>query len=242
METKKNPEFSEDQTLFHSWRKQAADEGLRVRIGRWNVAGKPIAILVDFSSFITRKDEIFAKLWEDFKLDSISGQWDYVEPTLFGFATGKVIESFVNFYMQPHHKVVAQFHEWMSAAGLLYIKHQNLAIGTVFTTHATVVGRCLACNNMPLYDSINLYDADEKARQFNVVAKHSLEKTAAQNADVFTTVSNITANECELFLKRKPDFITPNGFDSIIAPAEGECDKVRSAARQLMLFYSIKDV
>ncbi|MDD3910874.1 MAG: alpha-glucan family phosphorylase [Bacteroidales bacterium] len=235
METKKNPEFSEDRALFHSWSKKAVNEGIRVRIGRWNVAGNPIAILVDFSSFITRKDEIFAKLWEDFKLDSISGQWDYVEPTLFGFAAGKVIESFVNFYMQPHHKVVAQFHEWMSAAGLLYIKKQNLAVGTVFTTHATVVGRCLACNNMPLYDSINLYDADEKARQFNVVAKHSLEKTAAQNADVFTTVSNITANECWLFLKRKPDFITPNGFDGIIAPAEGEYDKARSEARRLML-------
>src|SRR5574344_647650 len=240
METKKNPEFSEDRALFHSWSKRAVDEGIRVRIGRWNVAGNPIAILVDFSSFITRKDEIFAKLWEDFKLDSISGQWDYVEPTLFGFAAGKVIESFVNFYMQPDRKVVAQFHEWMSAAGLLYIKHQNLAIGTVFTTHATVVGRCLACNNMPLYDSISLYDADEKARQFNVVAKHSLEKTAAQNADVFTTVSNITAGECGRFLKRKPDFITPNGFDSIIAPAEGEYDKVRSEARQLMLFVASK--
>ena len=240
METKKNPEFIQDEVLFKSWRKKAAEEGLRVRVGRWNVAGKPVVILVDFSSFITRKDEIFGKMWEDFKLDSISGQWDYAEPTLFGVATGKVIESFVNFYMQPHHKVVAQFHEWMSASGLLYLKKKNLAIGTVFTTHATVVGRCLACNNLPLYNSMNQYDADEKARQFNVVAKHSLEKTAAQNADIFTTVSNITAVECRQFLKREPDIITPNGFDSSIVPAENEYNTIRSESRKLLLYVASK--
>ena len=196
MDESQNPEFAEDPILFRAWKKEAASEGLRVKVGRWNVPGNPIAILVDFSSLVSKKDEIFAHLWEDFKLDYLSGQWDYVESALFGYASGKVIESFVNFNLQPHHKVIAQFHEWMTGAGVLYLKSKNLSVGTVFTTHATVVGRCLACNNMPLYDSLSQYNAEEKARQFNVMAKHSLEKCAAHNADIFTTVSDLTAKEC----------------------------------------------
>ena len=95
--TEQNPEFIDDPRLFRSWRQRAAQEGLRIKVGRWNVAGKPIVILVDFSTFITQKDEIFASFWEKYKLDSISGQWDYIEPALFGYAAGKVIESFVRF-------------------------------------------------------------------------------------------------------------------------------------------------
>ena len=235
MDTEQNPEFIEDNILFRSWKKQATEDGLRVRVGRWNVASKPVVILVDFTQFIAKKDEIFTDLWKNFGLDSLSGQWDYVESALFGYASGKVIESFVKFNMQPHHKVVAQFHEWMTGAGVLYLKGRNLSIGTVFTTHATVVGRCLACNNVPLYDSLSLYDGDEKAKQFNVTAKHSLEKTAAQNSDIFTTVSNITAVECKQFLKREVDFITPNGFENSFTPKDEEFALFRVAAREKLL-------
>ena len=235
MDESQNPEFLEDPILFRVWKKQAASDGLRVRVGRWNVPGNPIAILVDFTPFVAKKDEIFAQMWENFKLDSLSGQWDYVESALFGYAAGKVIESFVKFNLKPHHKVVAQFHEWMTGAGILYLKSKNLSIGTVFTTHATVVGRCLACNNLPLYDSLELYDADEKAKQFNVTAKHSLEKTAAHNADVFTTVSDITAAECRQFIKREVDIITPNGFDNSFVPADDKFDACRESARKKLL-------
>src|SRR3989339_1441981 len=92
-----NPEFIEDAGLLRAWRIQAAEEGLRIRVGRWNVAGTPIAVLVDFSSYITKKDDILTEFWTKYKLDSISGQWDYVESALFGYATGKVIESYVRF-------------------------------------------------------------------------------------------------------------------------------------------------
>lgn len=230
-----NPEFKEDKVLFRTWKKQAANEGFRVRVGRWNVSGSPIAILVDYKSFISKKDAIFAELWEKFGLDSLSGQWDYIESAIFGYATGKVIESFVKFNLQPHQKVVAQFHEWMTGAGVLYLKARNLSIGTVFTTHATVVGRCLACNNIPLYDYLNTYNADEKARQFGVTAKHSLEKISAHNADVFTTVSEITAAECKQFVGREVDIVTPNGFDSTIVPVGKEYDNARKFAREKLL-------
>ncbi len=235
METAKNPEFTEDPALFERWRKKAADEGLRVRAGYWNVAGKPIALLVDYTPFIADKDKIFADLWSKFGLDSISGGWDYIESALFGYATGKVIESFIKHNLQPYHKTVAQFHEWMTGAGLLYLKEQNLSVGTVFTTHATVVGRCISGNNLPLYDSLPKYNADEKARQFNVTAKHSLEKTSAIQSDIFTTVSDITAKECTAFLGRTPDIITPNGFENSFTPKEEEYDGCRSKAREQLI-------
>ena len=192
------------------------------------------------TSFIAQKDEICSQMWEKFGLDSLSGQWDYYESFLFGYASGRVIESFVNFNLQPHHKVVAQFHEWMTGSGVLYLKGKNLSIGTVFTTHATVVGRCLACNNMPLYDSLHDYNADDKAKQFNVTAKHSLEKCAAVQADVFTTVSDITAIECKQFIGREVDIITPNGFDSSFVPAPEEFDACRAHAREKLLAVASK--
>ncbi len=235
MDTVKNPEFIEDNSLFRSWRAVALEEGLRIRVGRWNVAGNPIVILVDFSTFITKKDEIFTNYWKEFKLDSISGGWDYVESALFGYASGKVIESFMKFNLLPHHKVVAQFHEWMTGAGVLYLKHTDLPIATVFTTHATVIGRCLACNNIQLYNSLSQFNGDEKAREFNVMAKHSLEKCAAHCANAFTTVSEITARECKQFLGKEVDLITPNGFENSFIPAPGEFEEVEKRGRAKLI-------
>ncbi|MDR2584863.1 MAG: alpha-glucan family phosphorylase [Prevotellaceae bacterium] len=230
-----NPEFTEDPKLLRSWKVKAAQEGLRIRVGRWNVSGNPISILVDYSSMIAKKDEIFAGFWERYKLDSISGQWDYIEPALFGYATGKVIESFVRYHLAPHHKVIAQFHEWMTGTGLLYLKSINLPIGCVFTTHATVLGRSIAGNNLPLYDSMTRYNPDEKAREYNVMSKHSLEKAAAQTADAFTTVSDVTDRECAYFLGREVDVITPNGFENSFTPLPQELSAKRAEGREALL-------
>ena len=230
METESNPDFIEDPGLYKAWKAQAESEGLRVRIGKWNIPGSPVAILVDFKQFLTKKSEILTEYWLRFGVDSLTGNWDYVESALFGYASGKVIESFYRFNLSPADKVVAQFHEWQTGAGLLYIKQCGIPVATVFTTHATVIGRCLAGNNLPLYDGMSSYNADEKARQFNVIARHSLEKISAQNADIFTTVSEITAKECGQFLGRKVDVVTPNGFENSFTPSEEDYSMVRSAA------------
>ena len=232
MNVENNPDFIEDPLLYRMWRDQAAQEGLRIRVGKWNVPGKPTAILVDFKQYLTKKDEMLAEMWRDYGVDSITGNWDYVESALFGYTAGKVIESFYRFNLTPSDKVVAQFHEWMTGAGLLYLKGTKLPIATVFTTHATVVGRCLAGNNLPLYDSMKLYDGDAKAREFNVMARHSLEKQSAIHSDIFTTVSGITAAECRQFLTRDVDVVTPNGFENSFTPAtDEEYDTIRKAAR-----------
>ena len=233
--TERNPEFTDDPRLFRSWRLRAEQEGLRIKVGRWNVAGNPIVILVDFSTFITQKDQIFSSFWEKYKLDSISGQWDYIEPALFGYASGKVIESFVRFNASIRQRIIAQFHEWMTGTGLLYLKNAMPQVGCIFTTHATVLGRCVAGNNLPLYSEMKNYVPEELARRFNVVSKQSLEKAAAQNADCFTTVSEITATECSHFLDKDVDIVTPNGFENVFTPQESEFAAKQSAGREKFL-------
>lgn len=232
MNTESNPDFIEDNHLYSQWRAQAASEGISLRIGKWNVPGNPIAILVNFKQYLTRQNEILTELWMEHGVDSLTGNWDYKENVLFGYAAGRAIESFYKFNLLASDKVVAQFHEWQAGAGLLYLEKSKLPIATVLTTHATVIGRCLAGNNLPLYDSMSAYDGDEKARQFGVVARHSIEKISARKADAFTTVSEITAKECAHFLKREVSVVTPNGFEDSFTPAtEEEYERKRSAAR-----------
>ncbi|MBL7113463.1 MAG: alpha-glucan family phosphorylase, partial [Bacteroidales bacterium] len=133
-DSEENPEFREDPNLFADWKQKALQEGLRVKIGRWNISSTPIAIILDFTTFMSRKDEILSELWESYKLDSMAGQWDYIEPALFGYAAGNLIQSFIRHNLNPRSKIVAQFHEWMTGAGLLYLKEYVPQVATVFTT------------------------------------------------------------------------------------------------------------
>ena len=228
-----NPDFLEDPRLYRSWRAQAASEGLRFRVGRWNIPGKPVAILVDYKQFLPQADDILGGLWRDFGVDSISGNWDYKESAVFGVLAGRVIESFWNYNLNGGEKVVAQFHEWQTGAGVLYLKKSGVPVASAFTTHATMMGRCLSGNNLPLYNALETYDGDEMARRFNVTAIYSLEKKSAQNADVFTTVSEITARECAHFLGRPVDVVTPNGFENSFTPAsDADYERLHDAARE----------
>ncbi|MDA3944642.1 MAG: alpha-glucan family phosphorylase [Bacteroidetes bacterium] len=212
-ETRENPYFIEDTKLFAGWRKKLAAKGIKVRIGRWSIKSKPIAILIDFTPLFVKKDSIFTELWETFKLDSIHGPWDYIEPAMFGYAAGQVIESFNETHLTSENKAIAHFHEWMTGTGVLYLKKHSPQIATVFTTHATYMGRAIAGNGMPLYKDLKNYNPALIADRLNIISQQSLEQTASQQADAFTTVSEITAAECEQFLGRTPDAITINGFD-----------------------------
>lgn len=228
----KNPEFLPDESLFSEWKNIAlSEEGLKVKTGRWNIAGKPIVFLIDFTPFFGQQNEIFAKFWETYKLDSISGQWDYIEPALFGYAAGKIIESFTSFYHE-HQNIIAQFHEWMTGTGVLYLKKNAPWIATSFTTHATVLGRCIAGNNRPLYSRMKEYIPLQAAREFNVIAKQSLEKISAIEADLFTAVSDLTSMECSHFLGKNVDIVTPNGFEDSFVPAPEVFDERRILARK----------
>ncbi len=234
-ETHQNPEFLEDKFLFRSWREVAESEGMRIKIGRWNIPGKPVVILVDFTPYFSEKDKIFAHFWEKYKLDSLTGDWAYIEPAFFGYAAGKIIDSFYSYNLSHLDKIIAQFHEWMTGTGILYLKERVPQIGTVFTAHATVVGRTIAAHDLPLYKNVENYNAEAIARQFGVMAKFSLEKLAAQEADCFTTQSQITNTECRHFLEKEADLLTPNGFDDSWVPVKEEFTARRAASREKVL-------
>ena len=235
MQESQNPEFEADDTLMTAWRESLYEDGIRVRIGRWNVEGRPIAILIDFKSLISQKDDVLKRLWEDYHVDSISGQWDYVEPVLFGYAAGIVIKSYAENFCSSTDKIVAHFHEWMTASGGLYLRKNASYVATVFTTHATVAGRCIAGNGLALYSDLHKFNADDLARRYNVTAKHSIEKMGAMYHDSFLTVSDITANECKYLLGREVTHITPNGFENDFVWQGEEYVAKRAAARKAMI-------
>ncbi len=234
-ETHRNPEFEEDPNLLREWREHAEDHGLHFRIGRWQVPGNPIAILVDFTPLFGQKDNIFSDYWLKYGLNSLSGQWDYTEPAMFGYAVGQVIESFYEFYLSAYDRIIGHFHEWMTGTGVLYLRDKVPQAGTIFTTHATVLARSLASHGRALYDELNKLDAEARALELGVVSKHSLEQTAARMADVFTTVSSGTARECEKVLGKQPDLVTPNGFSNDMIPSTGSLAESRIKSREKLL-------
>lgn len=230
-----SPWFEEDKKLLSDWKEVASDkDGIKIRIGRWNVPGKPIVVLVDFNPFFAIKDSIYGEMWNKFSVDSLHAYGDYDESCMFAYASGKVIESYYRFHKLEKKNVVAHFNEWMLGMGALYIKDRLPKIGTLFTTHATSIGRSIAGNGKPLYNYLSAYDSDQMARELNMVAKHSVEKTAAKNVDCFTTVSDITARECKQLLHREA-FVTPNGFEKDFIPVGKAHETKRAKARKALI-------
>jgi len=231
-----SPWFLEDPTLFTEWRHYAQQhQHLHVRAGRWDVPGKPIVFLLTFEHLFAKQNEIYAQMWEDFQVDSIDAYGDYHESTMFAYASGIMIESFYRFHSLEDQHVVAHFNEWQLGAGALYIKKNVPKIATIFTTHATSIGRSIAGNHLPLYDYLENYNGDQMARELNMVSKHSIEKRTAQHVDCLTTVSNITAQECTQFFDRHPDVVTVNGFEKDFIPKGKNYVTARRKARQKLL-------
>ena len=227
--------FKEDNTLFADWQWQAKENGLDVRVGRWTVPGEPIAILVDFNPFFAKKNEIYGWLWEHYQVDSLHAYGDYDEASMFSYAAAKVVESFYHHYLNQNQKVIYHANEWMCGLGALYLNHYLPAIGTVFTTHATSIGRSIAGNQKPLYDYLFAYHGDQMAGELNMQSKHSIEKQTALHVDCFTTVSDITAKECVELLDKPVDVVLPNGFDDSFVPKSSTFTKKRKEARKRLL-------
>jgi len=208
------PEFRPD-----IWDRELADSledhEVGVVMGRWLVPGEPRCMLINQSRLYERKDEILGRYWEDYGLDSLFGAWDYYDPVLFAHGAGMIIEHIRDRFLLPaRQSAMVQAHEWMSAGAILHLQTAAPEIGTVFTTHATMLGRSLAGRRVDpnFYESLPGIDPEVAAKELNVSSKHSMETVAAREADVFTTVSEITSLECEHLLGRKPDVILPNGF------------------------------
>ena len=230
------PSFKEDAKLLADWKKTATEEGLKVKVGRWTVPGNPIAILVDFQKYFEKKNEIYGWLWENYQVDSLHAYGDYDEASMFSYAAGLVVESYYNFALTKKDKVIYHANEWMTGLGLLYVNNKLPQVGTIFTTHATSIGRSIAGNMKPLYDYLFAYNGDQMAGELNMQSKHSIEKQTAFHCDCFTTVSEITARECEELLDKKVDEVLPNGFDNSFVPANAATfTRKRKAARKRLL-------
>jgi len=237
---KESPYFKEDKSLLAEWQWAAKESGLNVRVGRWNIPGEPIAVLVDFAPYFEKKNEIYGWLWEHYGVDSLHAYGDYDEASMFSYAAALVVESLYSWNMKrgtwgENTKVIYHANEWMCGLGALYINNRLPQIGTIFTTHATSIGRSIAGNQKPLYDYLFAYNGDQMAGELNMQSKHSIEKQTALNVDCFTTVSDITAKECVELLDKPVDVVLPNGFDDSFVPKAAQFTKKRKAARKRLL-------
>lgn len=233
---KENPLFTESDNLCAAWKKHAAEkDNLSVRVGRWNIPGEPIVILVDFQPFYAKKNEIYTEMWNRYQVDSLHAYGDYDEASMFSYAAGKVVENFYRYNLTENDKVIYQAHEWMTGMGALYLRTYVPEIATIFTTHATSIGRSIAGNNKPLYDYLFAYNGDQMAQELNMQSKHSIEKQTAHYVDCFTTVSEITNNECKELLDKPADVLLLNGFEDDFVPKGATYTGKRKRARAAFL-------
>lgn len=208
-----NKYFVEDNTPFCAAIKDVLQaKNINCKVGYWDTEGRPTVILIDFNNRY-KIDVLLYNLWVDYKVDSLASNYDYQEPILFATAAAEAIEALAASDVTKKYPVIAHFHEWLCGAGVLYLKKHCGEVSTVFTTHATVLGRSLSSNGISIYNLPKIFAPVAEARKYGVFAKHSLENAAAKAAHCFTTVSAITADEAYLILGKYPDKIVFNGLD-----------------------------
>jgi len=224
--------FRQDDQLWHLFNLSAAPSLLNARIGRWQIPGEPIAILIQWCHLWDKKNDIYGWAWNTFGVKSHAAYGDYDDSCLFGYAAGQMVEEITKTQTQTN--IVAHANEWQTAFMLFYLRTYCPKIRTIFTTHATGIGRSIAGNGKPLYDYFEGYHGDQMAVELGLVSKHSVEKQAAWMADCFTTVSNITARECKQLLDKPVDIVTPNGFEQGFVPKGAAYTTKREQARRML--------
>ncbi|WP_341226372.1 glycogen synthase [uncultured Arcticibacterium sp.] len=205
-------EESSDDSPFCKAAEELKKSGITVYYGHWLVTGRPRMILIDFAKALEGIDNLKFELWEDHKISTINAE-PLVNQVI---AFGHYIELYLTEFVNNHSKklnVIAHFHEWMSAVPILNLAKNKIDLATIFTTHATMLGRYIAGNVENFYEDLPNYNWEVEARNYNIEAQAGIEHHAAQSCHVLTTVSEITAKECEVFFERKCDLILPNGLN-----------------------------
>ena len=235
-ENNPSPYFKEKKTLLkNASAKLNLPWGITIRTGRWDIPGSPIVILVKPGQTGEHTDKVYAEMWERYGVDSLHAYGDYDESCIFSIASAIVIKALASHLKIEEKKVLAHFDEWTTGMGLLYTQIYMPEASTIFTTHATSIGRSICGNGKPLYEYFQNYNGDQMAGELNMQSKHSLEKAAAHAADCFTTVSEVTARECEQLLDIRPQVVTPNGFEPDFVPRTNKYNKLRRDGRQHLL-------
>ncbi len=215
-------------------------QGIACHFGKWLIEGEPNTILIDYSNYQYKLNEIKKKYWDLYRIDSLNTQFhDYDEPILWSTCAGIMLEKIKQ--KLNNKNIVVQAHEWLSGGVILHLKSKNVKIGKVFTTHATMLGRTLATNNISLYEDIEKLNPEEMAYKFGVQAKFHTERACSINSDVFTTVSEITGIEASYLLGKSPDILLPNGIDTREFPTFDEASVkhklLKSKILRFLMFY-----
>lgn len=187
-------------------------QGLGVHYGYWLVSGRPKIVLFDIETIKPRIDQIKYALWEHHQISTLNIE-DLVNQVV---CFGELVRIFLTEYAEIQAKkteIVAHFHEWMASSGLPELRRDNVKIATVFTTHATMLGRYIASGKPDFYEKLNTYDWAEEAKRYGIEAQATIERLSARMAHVSTTVSDVTARECEVFFGKYPDLVLPNGLN-----------------------------
>jgi glycogen synthase len=188
------------------------DMGYEVHYGHWLITGKPKIVLFEIDSIIEHVNEIKADLWDKHKINTLDCE-DLVNQVI---AFGELVRIFLSLAVEEGQETtnfLAHFHEWMASTALLDLRKEKVKIATTFTTHATMLGRYLAGNVHDFYDKLHLFNWKKQAIHYGIEAQATIEYLAANAAHVMTTVSDVTAKECEYLLGRVPDLILPNGLN-----------------------------
>ncbi len=194
---------------------QLRDQGLVVHYGRWLVPGRPRVMLIEHGLPADRMGLVKFELWKDHAIETPGQDWLVDGVVSLADGVRRLLEALAEH--RPHAKaggqpLLAHFHEWMGGLAIPMIRRRGLPVSTVFTTHATLLGRYIASSRDDFYDQLPWLDQAVEAQRYNVVTQHRIERACAHGAHVFTTVSSVTAEECNYLLGRPVDVVTPNGL------------------------------
>lgn len=187
-------------------------KGYDVNYAQWLITGRPHVILLNPVIELQALNVLKYLLWKNHGVATPTGNAMIDQIISFSYLTKLFIDELVKITGQDQ-PIIAHFHEWMAGLPILDIKRENMPVKTVFTTHATQLGRHLAINSPLFYAHLPFFKWEEEAKKFGVETEATIEFSCSQKADVMTTVSEVTARECKHLLKRKPDVIVPNGLN-----------------------------
>lgn len=230
-----SPYFKEVKSLLKGASNLQLPYGITIRTGRWVIPGSPVVVLIKFDGVYPSLNDIYGEMWRLFGVDSLHCYGDYPEGCAFGVAAATTIQALAAHLGGNDTDVFAHFNEWTTGMGLLWLRKIMPGAASLFTTHATSIGRSICGNGKNLYEYFTGYNGDQMARELNMESKHSVEKAAALNADCFTAVSSLTADECAQLLDKRPDVVTPNGFEPDFIPAKRTYTQLRNAGRKRLL-------
>jgi glycogen(starch) synthase len=187
--------------------------GIHCHYGQWLVRGRPKVILIDHRAKYRDLDNDKYLLWKDHGIATVNNDGEVNEVVAFGFAIAALFAALSEELRGTGRQVIAHFHEWMAGVAVPRISHTQLPVSTVFTTHATLLGRYIASDSPEFYNHLPFLNPDAEAAKYNIFPRFAIERAAAHSATVFTTVSEVTSFEAEKLLGRAPELILPNGLN-----------------------------